>query len=257
MVESRQSATAALIHGFCENRHMWDGIIHEVDGPFLTLDLPGFGEEPLPNPAPSLQSWAVYLNQYFVNNGIERPVLLGHSMGGYIALEYANLFPNSLSGIGLIHSHCFEDPEEKKANRRKVISFVQANGMDRWLPDMAHSLLRSDQKADPEHYPEAFSFINSVKPESAIAGQQAMLEKQDRSKVLRKLDVPVWLLGGEHDSHVAFESLLKMCILPKQVKISKMKESGHLAMVEEKEAFVAELNNYLDWVRTKPTDRKS
>lgn len=252
MATGRQPATAVFLHGFCENRHMWDGIINEVDGPILCIDLPGFGDEPLPEPTPSLQSWAVYLNQLFLENNVSNPILLGHSMGGYIALEYANLFPNSLSGLGLVHSHCFEDSEEKKSNRRKVIDFVEAHGIERWLPDMAESLLRSDQKPKAELLAQAFSFIESVQPESVIAGQRAMLEKRDRSAVLRSIRVPVWIAGGVYDSHLTFDRVLEMAIMPEQVQITKLQESGHLGMVEERELFIKELNDYLDWVRTEP-----
>jgi pimeloyl-ACP methyl ester carboxylesterase len=240
--------TSVFLHGFCENKSMWEGVIQQFEGPKLSLDLPGFGARPLPEAQPTLEWWARFVHQYIQDESIDDPILIGHSMGGYIALEYARLYPSSLSGLGLIHSHCFEDSEEKKEGRKKVIDFVSRYGIDKWLPDMAKSLLRVDNIENDAFYTKALSFIEDVDPESVIAGQTAMLSKKDRSEILRQIDCPVLLIGGTEDSHLPFDKVLEMSLMPDQVQISKMSGSGHLSMVEERETFVEKVNQFIDWV---------
>ena len=114
-----------LVHGFPE-----DGSIFKYQYEFLKEkytvlipDLPGSGKSSYNEELKSVEDFAEILKEILRKENIDKCFLLGHSMGGYIALAFAEKFPQCLSGLGLIHSTAFADSEEKKATRNKNIEF--------------------------------------------------------------------------------------------------------------------------------------
>ena len=113
-----QGICLLFLHGFCEDRTMWN----EFKKPFLenycvlTPDLPGFGKFEAFEKI-SMSEMADYLNEILKEEKIDKIVLIGHSMGGYVSLAFAEKYQEKLNGFCLFHSHPFEDSEEKNANR--------------------------------------------------------------------------------------------------------------------------------------------
>jgi pimeloyl-ACP methyl ester carboxylesterase len=250
--KNSKDLTLILLHGFCENKSMWDHVYPSLNADrVICLDLSGFGEKPLENSNVSLKDWSNEVKHYIVEHlSQEDVVLLGHSMGGYIGLELILQEPNLLTGFGLVHSHCFEDPLEKRQNREKVIRFIQKNGTSHWLPQMAESLLAEKNINNKALFDQAMSFIQDVHVESAIAGQKAMLNKRDRSSIWSTIEIPLLLVAGEYDTHCTMENSLKMASMGQQLQMVHLPESGHLGMVEQPKEFVKGVNDYLSWVRS-------
>lgn len=105
-----------FVHGFCEDRTIWDEFKPEIVAAgycVFTLDLPGFGEsEILENT--SVEVMADVVNAVLVEAQLSKIVLIGHSLGGYVALAFAKKYAEKLLGLGLFHSHPYPDSEEKK-----------------------------------------------------------------------------------------------------------------------------------------------
>ncbi|NVK84069.1 MAG: alpha/beta fold hydrolase, partial [Cytophagia bacterium] len=124
-----------LIHGFCEHLEMWNYIIEQLseDYKVIAVDLPGFGKSPLLSSPISLEIVAQTLVDWLKNQGIDQAVFLGHSLGGYVSLALAEMFPELIKGFGLIHSTAFADTEEGKVNRDRVVQFIQKHGHEKWI----------------------------------------------------------------------------------------------------------------------------
>ena len=111
-----QGKPLILIHGFCESKEMWITHSKELAKTHIVycIDLPGFGESPLRQDSITLEEVAVMLHDWMEENRIYHPTVIGHSLGGYVALAMAELMENDLAAIGLFHSTAFPDDEEKK-----------------------------------------------------------------------------------------------------------------------------------------------
>ena len=111
-----------FLHGFNENSAVWDLIIPALAKQYqcVVIDLPGFGKSPLPANL-SIKYMANAVHRVIEEINIAKPIVIGHSMGGYVSLELAAHYPDLLSGVGLFHSTAIADTDEKKDNRLKTI----------------------------------------------------------------------------------------------------------------------------------------
>ncbi len=105
-----------LVHGFIEEGIMWDGLVRKLSKSYKVIvpDLPGFGKSPLPVAELSMEWYAAYLHEILKAEKISKLILLGHSMGGYVTLSFAEKYGSMLSGLGLLNAPCFEDTAQKK-----------------------------------------------------------------------------------------------------------------------------------------------
>ena len=119
-----------LLHGFIEEGIMWNDTARALSKKHRVIvpDLEGFGNSPLQSKTLSMEHYAGEIYKLLKKEKVKQCVMLGHSMGGYIALYFAEKYPQMLSGFGLINSQCYADTEEKKANRKKGNEFIATHG---------------------------------------------------------------------------------------------------------------------------------
>src|SRR6185295_19424601 len=124
-----------LIHGFCETHEIWDRFAENLSGAFRVLlpDLPGFGKSSIPPTPFTVRDIGLLMLSWLDELQLEAPVIIGHSLGGYVVLAMANAQPGRFPGFGLFHSTAYADSEEKKENRNKVIDFVGRNGVQPFI----------------------------------------------------------------------------------------------------------------------------
>ena len=121
--------TIVFLHGFLENLTMWDDFSEKLSATYkvIAVDLPGFGQSDTISENHSMSTMAEAVNSVINHEGISECILVGHSMGGYVALAFAELFGNKLNGIVLFHSQASADNEEAKTNRNRTIKIVENN----------------------------------------------------------------------------------------------------------------------------------
>jgi pimeloyl-ACP methyl ester carboxylesterase len=163
-----------------------------------------------------------------------RGAVIGHSMGGYITLALAEKYPNHINAFGLFHSTAFADSEEKKSIRKKGIEFINTHGAFEFLKTTTPNLFSPDSKSlIPDSIDAFIDSLNNFKPEALVTYYKAMMQRPDRTELLRKSTVPVLFIIGEHDAAIPLNDSLKQCHLPEKVYIHMLKQSGHMGMLEE------------------------
>ena len=133
-----QKPRLVFLHGFCEDSSIWkhlDLSMYNVQ----FLDLPGFGTSK-DIPFSDLSSMADFVFERINSLQLKEVFLIGHSMGGYVILELMKLNPDFVKGIGLVHSHPFEDDFERIKNRQKAIDFIKKNDSSLFLKHFYPSL---------------------------------------------------------------------------------------------------------------------
>ncbi len=240
--------TLLLLHGFCEDKNIWS----EFKQPLLPktkiicIDLPGFGKSLPGKNHTSMVLMAEAVLAVLNEEQIEKCFLLGHSMGGYVTLAFANKYADQLKGIGLFHSSCFADDELKKETRKKVAEFVLKNGSRAFADQLFPTLFT------PEFVEKNNELIFSLEEKAATISEQsiansslAMAARNDLSEVLKGTNLPVLMIIGEKDLAIPFERSMMMTHLPTTAIICMLEQSAHMGMLEEP---AKSLQSVIDWM---------
>ncbi|HVT86550.1 MAG TPA: alpha/beta hydrolase [Chitinophagaceae bacterium] len=237
-----------LIHGFGEDGDVWKRQVEFLKEKFLLLvpDLPGSGSSELIDDM-SMDGMAEVIKGILIRENISSCTMIGHSMGGYIMLAYAEKYASTIKAFGLFHSTSYADTEEKKATRRKGIEFIKQHGAFEFLkttsPNLFSPISAGKMKITID------SFINSLTdftPETLVSYYEAMIQRPDRSTLLENCSIPVLFVIGQYDNAIPMNDLLKQSHLPDKAFIHILSGSGHMGMMEETEKSNAILENFLN-----------
>ncbi|HEU4471849.1 MAG TPA: alpha/beta hydrolase [Flavisolibacter sp.] len=236
-----------LLHGFGEDGEIWKRQWPVLENYRLIIpDLPGSGHSS-PIPDMSMEGLAEAAAFLLKTLAIERCTLIGHSMGGYIALAFAELYPRLLQGFGLFHSSAFADSDEKKATRRKGIDFIQNNGATAFLKTSIPNLFGPETKTEnPELIEQQIADSHNFSGSALVSYYESMMKRPDRTHILRSSAVPVLFIMGRHDAAVPLEDGLKQCFLPEKSYIHILERSGHMGMLEETKLSNRLVKEFLD-----------
>ena len=233
-----------LIHGFAEDGDVWQNQIEFLKENFYLIipDLPGSGKSELINDM-SIEGMTGLIKEIlsFELQSSSSPaeaegVLVGHSMGGYITLAFAEKYPELLSSIALVHSSAFADSDEKKATRLKSIEFVKKNGAFEFLKAVITDLFTETWAANNQQIIDLQTEKSKAfADEAIIAYYHAMINRPDRTHVLKSFNKPIMFIIGEHDKAIPFEQSMQQCYLPNQSHIHILRNSAHMGMLEEVE----------------------
>ena len=243
---SGQGAAVMLLHGFGEDGSIW-GFQKVLEQHFKVLipDLPGSGRSQLIADM-SLEGLADAVHFILQQEGIETCILIGHSMGGYITLAFAEKYGHLLKGFGLFESAAFADTEEKIATRRKGIAFINEHGAYNFLKTAIPNLYSpATKQSNPSLIEQQLEAGRNFSNEALVAYYEAMIRRPDRTEVLRRSTVPVLFVLGRHDTAVPLETGIAQCHLPQIAYIHVLDNSGHMGMVEEPERSNTILSEYL------------
>lgn len=243
-----QGTAVVLLHGFGEDGQIWDQQIDFLKTycRLIIPDLPGSGHSDLlsiKNDQPvTLELYADVIRQLLNHEKIKQCILLGHSMGGYITLAFAELYPDCLIAFGLIHSTAFADTEEKKQIRARGIDIIGQYGAGAFLKTTTPNLFG---KLFKEKHPEQVeSLINAGQSFKAAALQQyyqAMILRPDRTHVLKSNRLPVLFVIGTEDNAAPLADVMQQTSLPDISYIHVLPGVGHMGMWEAAD----ELNKWL------------
>lgn len=235
-----------LLHGFGEDHRIWEQLAPALTAYRVILpDLPGTGSSPFDERL-SIESMAEAVKELLDAIGIDRCVIIGHSMGGYVALAFAEQWGDRLNGLGLFHSTAYADTDAKKETRQKGIAFIRQHGplafLKTTIPNLFAPLEVHDRKAMIE---ELIRRSDNFSGEALVLYYEAMMKRKDRTDVLRKLACPVLFILGVHDAAIPFQDGLEQTYLPSLSYIHVLRASGHAGMLEEAEKVEKIIKQYL------------
>jgi pimeloyl-ACP methyl ester carboxylesterase len=241
-----------LIHGFGETGEVWNDQASFLSASYRVIipDLPGSGRSEAVADL-SMENLAESIHSIIHEEEIEACPVIGHSMGGYIALALAESYYNHVNALGLFHSTTYADSEEKKETRHKGIGFIKQHGVSEFLQSTSPNLFSKHTK---ERSPELVkTFIDglrsSFEPGSLIGYYEGMMARPDRTSVLRNLHAPMLFVIGEYDVAVSPDDALQQSYIPATSYVHLLKHSAHMGMLEEKDISNAILKEFLDGVK--------
>ncbi len=237
-----------LLHGFGEDGAVWQEMRHDLAQQYTVLipDFPGSGRTP-PFPrdsSPSLDQLATCVRAVWELETQEPMTLLGHSMGGYVALAYAATYPDDLSGLGLIHSTARSDDASKRESRIRSMAFLQQNGSRPFL-ETAWPTLFANPSEHTNWIMKLSERMSGIPPETLIAYYQAMMSRPDHTPLLPTLKMPLLWIAGVHDVAVPLLQVLEQSYRAPVTHLHVLAHSGHMGFVEQPEPCLRILRDFI------------
>lgn len=224
-----------LLHGFCEDSRIWEDFkmdLIEEKYRVIVIDLPGFGQSEV-IPDISIAGMAEAVLTVLNTLKLDQVVLIGHSMGGYVGLAFAEQYPHRLSGLGMFHSQAMADSEDKKENRQKSINFIRRLGSALYVKQTIPGLFAPNFINSNTFLIEKLSFrASQYEPEGITMALAAMKNRPDRSEVLARINVPVLFIIGKLDEAIPWENSMAQTHLPARADIHILEKVGHMGMFE-------------------------
>ena len=225
-----------LVHGFGEDGSIWKNQYQAIKGfQFIIPDLPGTGRSEMVDDM-SMEGMAGIVNELAEKelDPSEKFDLIGHSMGGYVSLAFADKFPARLSGLGLFHSSAFADSDEKITTRKKGIDFIQTHGPQEFLKTLIPTLYGPVTKEEnPGIIEDHIKSANNFSGAALVSYYVSMIERPDRTHILKTIKLPVLMIMGRFDQAVPLKDGLKQSHMAELSYIQVLEKSGHMGMVEE------------------------
>ncbi|MBK9731625.1 MAG: alpha/beta hydrolase [Chitinophagaceae bacterium] len=241
-----------FLHGFCEDHTIWNDFIIPFAEKYTVLlpDLPGFGKSGLPNQPCSIDSYADCIKAMLDAEKISSCAVIGHSLGGYVTMNFAERYGNCLSGFGLFHSFASEDDEAKKKDRERVANLVRTKGVTQFVNELYNNLFAEEFKTENEQK------INALKKhgaetstaEGVAQASLAMRNRRNTIEVLKQATVPVLFIIGKEDKAISPEKTLQQSHLPERSVISLLENVGHMGMVEAPEKCQLAISEWLSLI---------
>ncbi|MEK8216274.1 MULTISPECIES: alpha/beta fold hydrolase [unclassified Paenibacillus] len=222
-----------LLHGFCGSSGYWEQVIPYLSGSYRVIapDLRGHGVSDAPLGAYSIDQMADDVLSLL--NALEIPecYLLGHSLGGYITLSFAQRHASRLKGFGLIHSTGYPDSEEAREKRLKSVSTIQNDGITTFVDGLVPGLFAP--AAAPQLLQRAKEIGYRTPPQGAAGAALAMRERPDRRDVISATALPVLLVAGAEDGLIPAERTFTSD--KPNVTKATISGAGHMSMYEAPE----------------------
>ena len=235
-----------FLHAFPLNSGMW-ALQRDVlgDRPVLTPDFPGFGGRPVD--APDLDRFAFTVLDHMDVAGIPKAVVVGLSMGGYVALRLHALRPDRVAGMVLADTKAGSDDEAGKAKRTDQAARVRQEGTEGLVEDLLPALLGETTREErPDVVKTVREMAVKADPEGVARALEAMRERPDSTLGLGRIQVPVLALVGEEDTLTPETEAEKIATGVPDGRLVVIPAAGHLSNLESPEAFNDALLSFLE-----------
>lgn len=244
--EHGQGTPLVLIHGFPFNRTIWYPMVPLLKdaGRIILVDLRGFGQSPFTEGVYTMRLLAEDVVALLDRLGIEKAVIAGHSMGGYVSLAFAHAFPSRLAGLGLIATQAESDSPEKRQNRIKQAEEIGRKGLKGFIEGMAPKL-----SPYASMQPPLIDLMGQANPKSVVASLRGMAERSDAAEWLDTIEVPAAVVHGSQDALIPLEKPRTMVQLLTRGWMVELGCAGHMPMVETPPGTADPLRALLEMVK--------
>jgi len=240
---------AILLHGFPESSALWRNVWDELAASFTLIipDFPGSGNSSLEK-GTSIVEMAECVKSIMDQEHIDKAVIAGHSMGGYVGFAFAETYPDKVCGLSLVHSTPRADDEEKKESRRKSIGLIKKRAKKMFITQMVPNLF-SDvfKRSCPMDIEEQVALALKINDESLINFYNAMIERKDYLGVLSSVQFPIqWVIGIE-DNIIYYKKILEFCHKSGINFVTFYSNCGHMSMLEAPRQLATDLKTFINY----------
>lgn len=235
-----------FLHGFLEDNQMWKKILpHLTQIQVIAIELPGHGDSPLLPPPLSLPKMAEAVKDILVANGIHFFSIVGHSMGGYVALYLAEMAELTVDKLVLFHSHPWADSADKKRNRTRAAELVKQS-KSFFIREAITDLYAPENRAKlSTEIEEGIAIAKRISGYAISQSLIAMRDRESKVTVLKKFKEKVFIIQGEFDPIINTQDMAEIAKEAKN-NFYLIQNIGHMGYNEAPKRVVSILTKILD-----------
>lgn len=237
--ESGTGMPVLFVHGFPHNRSLWSPQLQGLTAQArcLAADLRGFGETTA-TPPYSMDRYADDLAGLLDVLHVERAVIAGLSMGGYVAFAFWRRHPQRVRGLVLCNTKAGADNEEAKVKRRSLMAVARDQGSSAVADAVLAGMLgKSTRSKRPEIVNEVHRMISSSPTDGVIGALQAMMDRPDSTATLATISVPTLIVTGDEDTIIPIDDVRALHAAIRGSTLEVISGAGHLSNLERPAAF--------------------
>ncbi|TCI49107.1 alpha/beta fold hydrolase [Exiguobacterium sp. SH3S2] len=227
-----------LLHGLCGSPDYFDELVPMLEADVYALTLPGHDDtESGPETIDQFADWVI---KEIRLRELDRPVVLGHSFGGYITTNLVRRYPDELSGFGLIHSTAGADSDQAKAKRNAAIEKVIEEGVHPFIDEMIPGVFAPDSDQTLIERAKRIGF--KMSKEGIISAQEAIRDRNDETGTVRETNLPGLFIYGSKDPNMDAER----AFIGAERHTKQTVQASHMGMMEAPETEAQLINAWLD-----------
>ena len=240
--------TIVFLHGYLEAKEIWNEFAHKLSADYkvVLIDMLGHGNSGTIGEEHSMQLMSEAVKTVLDHEKVKECTLVGHSMGGYIALEFAKKHKQMLKSFCLFHSQVYADSSEKKNNRDREIKLVKDGKynliVDTNIPNMYAEGIKT-KFADKLEFSK--NIAKAIKPQGVIAALNGMKNREENLNVIKGFEKPMLFIAGAKDNLIPYLADDKQFSLNPKMELLVLENSGHMGMFEQSEKAYNTLQSFI------------
>lgn len=238
-----------FLHGFLENLSIWNDFAAELadDYKVIQIDLPGHGLTDVFGKVHSMTLMASAVNTVLEKEGIHDAVIVGHSMGGYVSLEYGKTFGHNVKGMCLFNSSAIADSKAKKEERSSVAKILQRNAARFIEEAVPHLFTAANQIKLKALIDEIVHEAKQNPVDGVIACTLGMRDREDSLEFLKTIKFPLLFIVGRQDPIIPFEKYKEQIFASDKINVYVSAHCGHMGFIEDRDGTFDSLKNFISY----------
>jgi pimeloyl-ACP methyl ester carboxylesterase len=236
-----------FLHGFPLNRTMWEPQVTALVSEFrcITIDMRGFGGSTV-SPPFTMDRYADDVVAVLDTLGIERAVVVGLSMGGYVAFAMWRRHKHRIRALVLADTRAVADSVEVVEKRRGLIAAAESQGSTAVANAQIAGLMgRSTRDKRPDIYDAMHRMMAQAPAQGVIGALEALIARPDSTSTLATIDVPTLIIVGDEDVITPVKEARRLQEGIPRSRLEILKGAGHLSNVERPASFNTVMTEFL------------
>lgn len=237
-----------FVHGFPFDHHMWDAQVEEFSNGYhcITYDIRGLGQSSESDGQYTMESFVDDLEMVIDELNLDKPVLCGLSMGGYISLRAIERMENKMGALILCDTKSMTDDNQGKLKRASGIKTINVEGSEKFVEQFVPNCF--SEKFIKEYSSEYQKVLNRSKQNGSVGLKGcllAMAGRTDTTSYLSKISIPVLVICGKEDKLTPPDVMQSMAEKIKDSKFVVVENVGHMSPIESKDVVNKRMGDFL------------
>lgn len=245
--DTGRGKAVVFLHGFLEDKSIWEPFAKELSSStrrVITIDLLGHGNSACLSYVHTMEEMAEAVESVLHHLKIRKAYFIGHSLGGYVSLAFAEKNPDGLKGLCMFHSSASADSMEKKKDRGRAIKVVKSN-KNLFINEAIPNLFNTKFKPFKRGINQIKKIALNTSNQGVVAALEGMKIRLDREIILNFAPYPVLYIIGKHDNILPYNDLVKQAQLPKNGSYVLLENVGHAGFIEDKQETLKALKEFI------------